>query len=102
MMQAEKPELNKLLRDQFHSHTKTKITREDTSVIVNLLTIYGIIEEAFLFYVKKWIDEETWGQWAAWLKDLARHPRFDLIHRRMRGQFDKRFEDYVSKNLEEK
>ena len=103
MMQAEKPELNKLLRDQLHIRdAKTKIATEDISVITNLLIAYGIIEEAFLLYTKKWIDEETWGQWAAWLKDLTKHPRFDLIHRRMRGQFDKRFEEYVMKFLEEK
>jgi hypothetical protein len=103
MMQAEKPELNKLLRDQLHGHgTKSKITPEDTSLIVNLLIAYGIIEEAFLLYTKRWIDEETWRQWAVWLKDLAKHPRFVHIHRRMQGQFDKRFEDYVSKVLEEK
>jgi len=102
MMQAEKPELNKLLRDQLYGHgTKSKITREDTSLIVNLLIAYGIIEEAFLLYSKWWIDEETWRQWAAWLKDLAKHPRFVQIHRRMQGQFDKRFEDYVSKVLQE-
>jgi hypothetical protein len=52
--------------------------------------------------MKKWIDEETWEQWAAWLKDLARHPKFELVHTRMRGQFDKRFEEHVSKILKRK
>jgi hypothetical protein len=103
MMLAEKPELNKLLRDGFQSRdVETKVAAEDVSVITNLLIAYGIIEEAFLLYAKKWIDEAAWGQWAAWLKDLAKHPRFRLIHRRMMGQFDKRFQDYVSKLLEEK
>lgn len=102
MVQAEKPELSKLLRDWLGRDTETKIAAEDVSVVANLLIAYGIVEEAFLLYAKKWIDEETWGQWAAWLKDLTKHPRFDLIHRRMRGQFDKRFQDYVSKVLEEK
>jgi len=103
MMQAGKPELNKLLRDQLYgADTETKITREDMSLIGNLLIAYGIIEEAFLLYNKRWIDEETWKQWATWLKDLAKHPRFVQIHGRMRGQFDKRFENYVSKVLEEK
>ena len=103
MLQSEKPELNKLLRDQLYGQgTKTKITREDMVLIGNLLIAYGIIEEAYLLYTKRWIDEETWQQWDAWLKDLAKHPRFDLIHKRMRGQFDKRFENYVSKILEEK
>ena len=102
MMQAEKPELNKLLRDQLQSqNTETKIAADDISVITNLLIAYGIIEEAFLLYAKKWIDEETWGQWAAWLRDLTKHPRFQLIHQRMSGQFDKRFQDYVSKVMKE-
>jgi len=100
MVQAEKPELSKLLRDWLGRETETKIAAEDVSVVANLLIAYGIVGEAFLLYAKKWIDEETWGQWAAWLKDLTKHPRFDLIHRRMRGQFDKRFQDYVSKVLE--
>jgi len=102
MVQAEKPELSKLLRDWLGRDTETKIPAEDVSVVANLLIAYGIVEEAFLLYAKKWIDEETWRQWAVWLKDLAKHPRFDLIHRRMRGQFDKRFQEYVSKVLEEK
>ena len=102
MVQAEKPELSKLLRDWLGRDTETRIAAEDVSVVANLLIAYGIVEEAFLLYAKKWIDEETWGQWAAWLKDLTKHPRFDLIHRRMRGQFDRRFEDFVSKIEEDK
>ena len=102
MVQAEKPELSRLLRDWLGRDAETKIAAEDVLVVANLLIAYGIVEEAFLLYAKKWINEETWEQWAAWLKDLTKHPRFDLIHQRMRGQFDKRFQDYVSKVLEEK
>jgi len=102
MVQAEKPELSKVLRDWLGRDTERKIPAEDVSVVANLLIAYRIVEETFLLYSKKWIDEETWGQWAAWLKDLTKHPRFDLIHRRMRGQFDKRFQEYVSKVLKEK
>ena len=102
MVQAEKPELSRLLRDWLGRDTETKVPAEDVSVVADLLIAYGIVEEAFLLYAKRWIDEETWGQWAAWLKDLTKHPRFDLIHRRMRGQFDKRFQNYVSKVLENK
>jgi hypothetical protein len=102
MVQAEKPELSKLLRDWLSRDTKTKIAAEDVSIIANLLIAYGIVEEAFLLYTKKWIDEETWEQWAAWLRDLTKRPGFDLMHRRMKGQFDKRFQDYVSKVLEGK
>ena len=54
MIQAGKPELNKLLRDQLHGqNTNTKMESEEASVLVNLLIAYGIIEEAFLLYAKK-------------------------------------------------
>jgi hypothetical protein len=102
MVQAEKPEQSMLLRDWLSRDTETKIAHEDVSAITNLLIAYGIVEEAFLLYAKKWIDEETWGQWAAWLRSLSKHPHFDQIHQRMKGQFDKRFQDYVSKILDEK
>jgi hypothetical protein len=103
MMQAEKPELSKLLRDQLQTQNmETTISPEDITVIANLLIAYGIVEEAFLLHAKKWIDEDTWRQWAAWLKDLTKHPWFQLVHRWMNGQFDKRFQNYVSKVMEEK
>ena len=102
LMQAEKPELSNLMRGHTHEHDdEQEATPKNVSAYVHLLIAYGIIEEAFLLYTKRWIDEETWEQWAVWLKDLARHPRFDIIHKRMRGQFDKRFEEHVSKILEE-
>lgn len=104
MMQAEKPELFKLMRGQIHGRIEDRKTApQDTSGYVHLLIAYGIIEEAFLLYVKKWIDKETWEQWATWLENaLVRHPQFIQMHRRTRGMFDKRFEDYVLKVLEEK
>jgi hypothetical protein len=92
------------MREHIHGHNKgRKITSQDASVYVHLLIAYGIIEEAFLLYVKKWIDKETWDQWATWFKNvLVRHPQFTQIHRGTRGMFDKRFEDYVVKVLEGK
>jgi len=103
MIQAEKPGLNKLMTEWLQRNNKEKkITAQDASVSVHLLIAYGIIEEAFLLYVKKWIDKETWEQWAKWLKSLSRHPKFTQIHKRASGQFDKRFEAYVSKILEER
>lgn len=103
MLQAEKPELTRMLRDQLSTRNpKRKVTPEDASVIVNLLIAYGIIEEAFLLYARKWISKDGWEQWATWLKDLTKHPKFIHIHKRTRGQWDKRFEEYVSKLLDEK
>ena len=70
MIQAEKPEPSALLRDWVQRRDgETQIAAEDISVIANLLIAYGIIEEAFLLYAKKWIDNDTWEQWAAWLTD---------------------------------
>ena len=100
MLTAEKPGLNKFMREQIHGH---KSTAEEASVYVHLLIAYGIIEEAFILYVKKWIDKETWEQWATWLENvLMKHPQFTQLHKRTRGMYDKRFEDYVLKVLEEK
>jgi ABC-type long-subunit fatty acid transport system fused permease/ATPase subunit len=104
LMQADKPELNKLMRQQIHGHSyEKKSIPEDASVYVHLLIAYGIIEEAFILYSKKWIVKETWEQWAVWLENvLVRHPQFTQLHKRARGMYDKRFQDYVLKALEEK
>jgi hypothetical protein len=71
-------------------------TKEDAAVFTHLLLAYGIIEEAFILYKKKWIGEEDWQQWSAFLEGLSRHPLFSLIHSTTSGTFDKRFEDYVA------
>jgi hypothetical protein len=60
---------------------------------------YGIIEETFEFYKKGWIDKETWEQWAAWLKAIAKHPLFSTLHVGTAGMFDKGFQEYVSRLL---
>lgn len=102
MTQAENPEINKIVREQIYAEIgDTKTAGEDPTVYLHLLIVYGIIEEAFLLYAKKWIDQERWDQWAVWLKSMARHPQFAEIHRRTRGMFDKGFENFVSKVLEE-
>jgi len=38
-------------------------------------------ERTHLLYRKKWIDKETWSQWSAFLKAVAKHPMFREIHR---------------------
>jgi hypothetical protein len=73
-----------------------KATKEDAIVFTHLLLAYGIIEEAFILYKKKWIGEEDWQQWSAFLEGLLRHPLFSVIHRITLGTFDKRFEAYIS------
>lgn len=76
-----------------------KMTKEDAALFGHFLLAYGIIEEAFLLYKKGWIDEENWGQWAAFLEGLSTHPRFAKMAERTIGTFDKDFEEYVSKNM---
>lgn len=63
---------------------------------------YGIIEEAYELYEKGWIDEETWEQWAAWLRVISKHPRFRTLHVGATGMFDKGFQAYVSRIIEAK
>jgi len=74
-------------------------TAEDVAIYSHLLLAYGIIEEAYLLYQKKWIGEDDWNQWSAFLERLARHPMFPVVHNMSSGTFDRRFEDYVSSKL---
>ena len=77
-------------------------TREDAQLFSHLPLAYGIIEEAYLMYAKKWISEDDWMQWSAFLERLSRHPLFPVVHTMSSGTFDKRFEDYVSTKIPSK
>ena len=74
-------------------------TKDEVMVYSHLLLAYGIIEEAYLLYAKKWIDKEEWQQWSAFLERLSKHPLFPTIHRLASGTFDSRFEEYVSRMI---
>jgi hypothetical protein len=105
-MLVEKPELTRMVNDigmpsQGAGETPEKLSQEDGVILAYLLLGYGILEEVYGLYSKRWIDEETWAQWSEFLKILARHPLFDRIQGGSRGTFDKRFEDYVSKLMQE-
>ncbi|HKW04097.1 MAG TPA: hypothetical protein VJN71_02240 [Nitrososphaerales archaeon] len=76
-----------------------KMTKEDAALFGQFLLAFGIIEEAFLLYKRKWMDEDTWLQWSAFLEGLAAHPRFAKMASRTRGTFDRDFEAYVSKMI---
>ncbi len=62
---------------------------------------YGLFEEIFSLHKKEWMDEETWQQWSAFLERMTKQPLFRRIHSGTRGTFDKEFQDYVSKLMEE-
>jgi hypothetical protein len=99
-MLVEKPELAlPLLSIASPELSAEHATKEDAATFGYLMLAYGIIEEAYLLYERKWIDQDNWLQWAAFLERLARHPRFRHIHRMTAGTFDSGFEDYITKNI---
>ena len=96
---VDKPELTKLLLEEIEETRTKNLSKEEAAVFGHLVLAYGILEEAYLLYRKRWIDEETWLQWSAWLETLAKHPQFVGIHRATTGTWDKEFEEYVSKKI---
>ncbi|MGA2877075.1 MAG: hypothetical protein ABSE82_16280 [Nitrososphaerales archaeon] len=94
---VENPELTKTILENVNEAKAKEISKEDASIYAHLLLAYGIVEEAYLLYKKKWIDEETWRGWSVWLEGLASNPLFQQIHCVASGTFDKGFEEYVSK-----
>jgi hypothetical protein len=103
MRLVDRPELAKLLVDRIPGREPgSEVTIEEASVYGQLLVIYGIIEEAYLLYKKEWIDEETWQQWAVWMRSMAARPELKQIHEVTSGSFDGDFERFVSDLLSEK
>jgi len=98
---ADKPELTRLMMGGVPGEKAPLVSDEDAAVFAHLLLAYGIIEEAFSLRKKKWIDEENWQQWAAFLRVIAGHPLFETMHNRTRGTFDPGFEVFVRQVLEE-
>jgi hypothetical protein len=105
-MLVEKPELSRLLNfDEAmrppEGGPAEKLSQEEQTLSAYLLLGYGLFEEIFSLHKKKWMDEETWQQWSAFLERMTKQPLFRRIHRGTRGTFDKEFQDYVSKLMEE-
>jgi hypothetical protein len=104
-MLIEKPELSRLQIETARFATpgsRTPMSLEDMTIRNYLLLLYGLFERAHLLYRKKWIDEETWNQWSAFLESVAKHPLFVEAHRTSEGMFDKPFQDYVTDTLNRK
>jgi hypothetical protein len=102
MTQVGKPELNKLFVDRIYSSNRKEFSPEEASVLGHLLIAYGVVEEAFQLYKKKWIDQETWEQWAAWIRVLCRNPQFKEMHQATLGMFDKDYEKFVAELINDK
>jgi hypothetical protein len=78
-----------------------RITPEQSAMYGNLLVAYGIIEEAFLLRSRKWITEDEWKQWSAFLASLSSRPEMKVLFERVRGTFDTKFEEYTSQLFSE-
>jgi hypothetical protein len=92
---AESPTLAKILVGD------ETISPEEAMVYGHMMVAYGIIEEAFLLRTRKWITEDEWKQWSAFLSALAARPQMKTIVERSRGTFDGRFEEYASRVFKE-
>ena len=68
---------------------------KNRTVFGYMLLNYSLFERVYLLHAKKWIDEDTWRQWYAWIKTMAKHPIFQEVHRRSQGTFDRGFQNLV-------
>ena len=105
-MLVERPELSKLLdfneaMKPPEGGTAQKLSPEEQAISAYLLLGYGVFEEVYSLHKKEWMDEETWQQWSVFLARMTKQPLFRRIHRGTSGTFDKEFQDYVSKLIEE-
>ncbi len=101
-MLVERPELAKLVHFAERGRAPDgmsfeRLSPEDEATYAYLLLGYGLFEEVYSLYKKKWMDEGTWLQWSAFLERIAAHPLFKRVHSTATGTFDKDFQDLVSK-----
>jgi len=101
-MLVENPILGRLPLEMARIHKQNvdpQSSQEDLVVRNYMLLVYGIFERTHLLYRKKWIDKDTWDQWALFLESILAHPSFQNVHRTSEGMFDKPFQDYVTNIL---
>jgi hypothetical protein len=101
-MLVERPELAVLVDVAQRGQNLEKLSPEEQAVQAYILMGYGIFEEVFMLYKKKWMDEETWQQWSSFLESFSGHPLFRRVHNFTSGTFDKDFQEFVSKVIEER
>ncbi len=76
-----------------------ELTREDMVARNYVIGMYGFFERLHALYRRKWIDQDTWRQWAAFLNLMARHPLFKDVHESSKEMWDQPFVEYVDKIL---
>jgi hypothetical protein len=79
-----------------------KLDPSDVASIKRLALSYGLIEEAYELYKRKWIDDDQWSQWDTWLKAISNNQHFATFHSRSTGMYDKDFQAHVTRMLESK
>jgi hypothetical protein len=84
-----------LLLSRLFSRTQ-ELSPAEIAGVRRLMIAYGILEEVFELYEKKWIDKKTWEQWEAWLRSIRKYPQFALLHNATTGMYDKGFQERVS------
>jgi hypothetical protein len=106
-MLSDKPELYAFQLELFNRSGRSlgrqrSYSREDMVIRNYVVLMYGFFERIYALYRRKWIDEDTWKQWAAFLEVVAAHPVFQDIHEYSTEMWDQPFVDYVGKILERK
>ncbi len=99
-MLVERPELGSVMDDMGRLMSgpgagSEALAPKDRPIFGYMLLNYSLFERVYLLYLKKWIDEDTWAQWHAWMKSMAKHPMFQEVHRKSQGTFDKAFQNLV-------
>ena len=107
-MLVETPELYAFQQDLFNAsqgrlgREQKSYTREEMTIRNYVIMLYGFFERIYFLYRRKWIDEETWKQWAAFLELFSLHPVFRDVHQSSGEMWDKPFVDYVASLLNRK
>ncbi|HZY94134.1 MAG TPA: hypothetical protein VFE98_04635 [Candidatus Bathyarchaeia archaeon] len=107
-MLSERPELYAFQLELFNrsrgrvGREQKSYTREEMVIRNYVVMLYGFFERVYSLYRRKWIDEESWRQWAAFLDVIAAHPVFRDVHLSSGEMFDKPFVDFVASILDRK
>lgn len=107
-MLSERPELYAFQLELFNmsqrplGREQKSYTRDEMIIRNYVVMMYGFFERVYSLYRRKWIDEDTWRQWAKFLEVVAIHPVFRDVHLSSVDMFDKPFVDYVATILDRK
>jgi hypothetical protein len=106
-MLSDRPELYAFQLELFNRSGRSlgrqrSYSREDMVIRNYVVLMYGFFERIYALYRRKWIDEDTWKQWAAFLEVVAAHPVFQDVHKYSTEMWDQPFVDFVSKILDRK